>query len=96
MSINEIYNGVTAVDQLITFGIAESGLVVVSNQNNDATTFSLVLCALRNTQGVAATDYVELKPDIPFDNSNNYQALTAGSYAVKVVTAADIIVAIHE
>ena len=95
MSILEKHNGTTIADQLIKFDVEGDALLVVSNQNNDATPYSANLCILRSTQGTADSDYLEMVPQIELGNDNNYQVITAGSYALKVVTAADIIVAVH-
>lgn len=94
MVINEVKNGTTTANELVRFTIESSGHVVISNQNNDATPFAGLLMAKRSVTGTADTDYVELKPDIVFNNNNNYQVLTPGEYAIKITTAADIIVAV--
>lgn len=94
MVINEVKNGSTTVNELVRFTIENSGHVVISTQNNDATAFAGLLMARRSIVGNADSDYVELKPDIVFNNNNNYQVLTPGEYAIKITTAADIIVAV--
>jgi len=95
MSIIEKHNGDTISDQFLKFEVEKDALLVVSNQNNDATAYSCNLCILRSTQGTADSDYLEMVPQVELSNDNNYQVITAGSYALKVVTAANIIVAVH-
>ena len=92
----EVHNGPVEPAQLIEFQIEKTGIVLVSNQNGDAQTFSLELLSTRRNMPEQASDYATVRPLIPFDNDNNYQVLTTGFYALRVLTANNIIVVITE
>ena len=92
----EVQNGLVQSGDVIGFTISKTGLVVVSNASNDQGVFDLELLALRRNISNSTDDYAALKPSIPFDNDNNYQVLSPGFYALRVVTANNIIVTVTE
>lgn len=96
VNTEEVHNGAATAGQIFKFAIADTGMVVVSNQALDATVYSCELLALRRTFTNADADYVPMMPSLVLDNDNNYQILATGDYAVRVTTSADIIVAVTQ
>lgn len=96
VSIEQLHSGPAVTGQLFKFEAPETAMVVVTNQNLDAVVYSCELLALRRNFSGSNDDYVPLKPNLVFDNDNNYQVVPTGSYAVKVTTSADIVVVVHK
>ena len=96
-TIEEIKNGPAVVGEILKFTIETTGKVVATNQVVDSgLTYELALMTLRKTFTNADSDYAVMTPQIPLNKDNNYQILGPGQYAVKVTTAADIIVAVEK
>lgn len=94
LNVQELHNGPATAGELYGFTVEETGTVIVSDQNLDGANYSCDLMILRREVSNDNLDYVQMAPTIPLDNGNNYQVLGPGSYAVRVSTAADIIVTV--
>lgn len=89
-----LVEGAVSLGQILKFDVEETGSVVISDLNLDDTPVACDLMILRRTFTGADSDYVVMTPVIPLNNANNYQVLGPGRYAVKVTTAAPMIITV--